>query len=304
MTVRTVLGTVELDPAAAVLPHEHVIIDYRQKEGRASPPARQTEDTCVKTLQELPGLGIQAIVDCTPPGYGRDLAFLRQVSSRSGVHIIASTGTFCEQWSPQPPWVQQASAEELAEAFAAEIDRGCGVIKVATSHGVARDNEVKAIKAAAITHRATGVPIVSHTTGSLALEQADLYEDLGVDLSKVLISHVCADEEPVDYALDVARRGVYVGLDRIGHASHPDEHWIAVIRRLLDEGLGNRILLSHDSVQAFVGPDAIAGHTFSNIRHLATTFRKNAVRAGIPEETLTQLTVHNPLRWLESNRVS
>lgn len=304
MPARTVLGSVELDTTAAILPHEHVVIDYRQKEGRASPPSKETEDACVETLRELPGLGIQAIVDCTPPGYGRDLAFLQQVSSRSGVHIIASTGTFCEQWSPQPPWVQEANAEELADAFAAEIDRGCGVIKVATSHGTARDNEIKAIRAAAITHRATGVPIVSHTTGSLGLEQVGMYEELGVDLSKLLISHVCADEEPVDYALDIARRGPYVGLDRIGHASHTDEHWIAIIQRLLDEGLGNRILLSHDSVQTFTGPDAIAGHTFNNIRHLPTTFHTNATRAGIPEDTLSQLTVHNPLTWLEPNRVS
>nr|WP_299168967.1 hypothetical protein [uncultured Arthrobacter sp.] len=304
MLARTVLGSVELDPARAVLPHEHLVIDYNQKEGRASPPLKETEDACVEALQELPSLGIQAIVDCTPPGYGRDLAFLRQVSSRSGVHIIASTGTFCEQWSPQPSWAQKASVQELVDAFTAEIDRGCGVIKVATSHGTASDNEIKALKAAALTHRGTGVPIVSHTTGSLGLEQVLMYEELGVELSKVLISHVCADEEPIDYALAIARRGAYVGLDRIGHASHPDKHWISIIQRFLDEGLENKVLLSHDSVQTFAGPDAIAGHTFRNIRHLPTTFHKNATCAGITENTLRQLTVHNPLRWLEPNRVS
>jgi predicted metal-dependent phosphotriesterase family hydrolase len=303
MRVNTVLGEADLSPAAGVLPHEHLVIDYRQKDGGSPPLPRAAEDTCANVLAGLPPLGVQAIVDCTPPGYGRDLDFLRRVSERSGVHIIASTGTFCEQWSGQPRWAEKAGAEELADSFIAELHRGCGVIKVATSHGAATENELKAISAAARAHQETGAPIVSHTTGSLGIEQADLYRELNVDLSKVLISHVCADNEPPDYAMDIARRGAYVGFDRIGHSSHTDEHWIQLIQALLTEGLGDRILLSHDSVQQFTGPDAIAGHTFSNIAHVPETFRRRALEAGIPRETFAQLTTTNPLAWLAWNQV-
>lgn len=303
MHVRTVLGVAELDPALAVLPHEHVVIDYRQKEGAASPPTLATEDDCVRVLKDLPLLGIQAIADCTPPGYGRDLDFLRRVSERSGIHIIASTGTFCEQWSDQPAWVRNATVEGLAAAFVAELNRGCGVIKVATSHGEATGNELKAIRAAAQAHRDTGAPIVSHTTGSLGIEQAELYGELGVDLGKVLISHVCADEEPPEYAIDIARRGAFVGFDRIGHASHTDEHWIQLIQKLLAEGLAGSILLSHDSVQQFKGPEAIAGHTFSDISYLSGSFRHRALEAGLQRDIFAQLTTANPLRWLASNEV-
>lgn len=304
MTLRTVLGDIDFDRTRAILPHEHLVIDYRQKKGEATPISKATEDHCVEVLSNFADAGVQAIVDCTPPGYGRDIEFLRCVSARSGVHIVASTGTFCEQWSEQPAWAQDGTIDELAAGFGAELGRACGVIKVATSHTTATDNEVKAIKAAARTHRDWGSPIVSHTSGSLGLEQVELYDDQGVDLSKVLISHVCAEDEPVEYAIAIAKRGAYVGLDRIGHEAHSDNHWLSIIQRLLAEGLEDRILLSHDSVQRFTGPDAISAHTFSNIHHLTGVFRAKAMDAGISSETFNRLTVNNPLTWLTSKRVT
>ncbi|MDR5699558.1 phosphotriesterase family protein [Agromyces aerolatus] len=303
MSVLTVTGPAELDEHGVILPHEHLVIDYRQKTGASGPVPLALEEECVAVLADARAAGVQAIVDCTPPGYGRDLAFLRAVSERSGVAVIASTGTFCEQWSPQPEWVRAADTEELAGRFVAELGRSCGVIKVATS-AEPTPGDLDGLRAAAVAHRRTGAPIVSHTTGGFGLEQLDLFAAAGVDLGKVLVSHVCADDEPVDYALAIARRGAYVGLDRIGHAAHPDEHWIGILRRLLQEGLGDRVLVSHDSVQHFTGPDAIAGHTFSNLRHLTTTFTQLAIASGIERHELHRMTVSNPRAWLAPNRVA
>lgn len=303
MTVRTVLGLVELDDHGVVLPHEHLVIDYRQMSGGSAPISLDLEDRCVDRLVALRDAGVQALVDCTPPGYGRDLAFLRAVSLRSGIHIIASTGTFCEQWHPQPAWVTAAGVDGAADAFVAELARSCGVIKVATS-ATPTPADLAGIRAAAGAHLRTGAPIVSHTTAGFGLEQLDLFAEAGVDPSAVLVSHVCADAEPVDYALAIARRGAYVGFDRIGHDAHADSYWIALIRRLCDEGVGDRVLLSHDSVQQFTGPDAIAGHTFSHLLHLTTTFTELAVASGIGASDLHSMTVRNPLAWLASNRVA
>ena len=303
MTVMSVTGPIELDDRGTILPHEHLVIDYRQKVGSSPPISTAVEDECVAVLADARAAGVQAIVDCTPPGYGRDVAFLRSVSLRSGMPIIASTGTFCEQWSPQPAWVRDASVEEVAEGFAAELGRSCGVIKVATS-GAPTPGDLDGLRAAALAHLQTGAPIVSHTTGGFGSEQLDLFEEAGVELGKVLVSHVCADDEPVDYAIAIARRGAYVGFDRIGHAAHPDAHWFSLIRRLIDEGLADRVLLSHDSVQRFTGPDAIAGHTFSNLRHLTTTFTQLAIANGIAAQELHRMIVSNPLAWLAPNRVA
>lgn len=304
MTIRTVLGDVVLDHTGIVLPHEHLVIDYRQKDGAAPPPSSAEETHCVELLRGLRVAGgVQAIVDCTPPGYGRDIDFLRRVSERSGVHIVASTGSFCEQLSEQPSWASRASVDALEEAFSAELSRSCGVIKVATSSGTATQNERKAMEAASRVHLATGAPIVSHTSGSLGIDHVDIYESLGVDLSKVLISHVCAEDEPVSYAIEIASRGARVGFDRIGHASHSDAYWISLIQELLDRDLGDRILLSHDSVQRFTGPDAIADHKFSAMSHIPTTFR-TGVASAIAPAVFSQLTIQNPLLWLAPNRDS
>src|SRR3712207_7301598 len=43
-------------------------------------------------LRRLREAGIGTLVDCTPPGYGRDLGLLAQLSRESGVTIVASTG--------------------------------------------------------------------------------------------------------------------------------------------------------------------------------------------------------------------
>lgn len=301
MKVDSVLGPVELNDSQTVLPHEHLVIDYRQKDGGAHPPSRSEEDAAVAVLERLARAGVQAIVDCTPPGYGRDLDFLRTVSRRSGAHIVASTGTFCEQWSPVPAWVEARDAEELAEAFVAELGRGCGVIKVATSERML-PVERTALTAASKAHTRAGAPIVSHTTGGLGLDQLDLYEAHGVDPAAVLVSHVCSGDEPVDYAVAIARRGAYVGLDRVGHSAHDDLHWINLIRTLFDAGLGDRVLLSHDSVQRFDGPAEIADHTFRSIDHISTDFRRRALDEGIGLDMLHHVTVQNPLRWLDTNR--
>src|SRR5690606_27533819 len=61
MRAKTVLGPVELDPDLAVLPHEHVLIDYRQKEGQAPPAGTSFEDEAVEVLGRLKETGVQAI---------------------------------------------------------------------------------------------------------------------------------------------------------------------------------------------------------------------------------------------------
>src|SRR3712207_7792585 len=59
-------------------------------------------------------------------------------------------------------------------------------------------------------------------------------------------------------------RSAYVAFDRVGHHHFfPDSHWIELIRFVLDEGYQERVLLSHDAVTEFFGPEEIAAHTRS-----------------------------------------
>jgi phosphotriesterase-related protein len=146
--------------------------------------------------------------------------------------------------------------------------------------------------------RLTGAPIVSHTTGGLGLEQLDLFEGEGLEPSSVLVSHVCGESEPVEYAVAIARRGAYVGLDRIGHSAHDISHWAGIVTRLIDEGLERNVILSHDSVQRFHGPEAIFRHVFRDPSFINREFLPELLRLGVSQETLRLVTRANPRRWL------
>lgn len=286
------------DFTGMILPHEHLSIDYGQMHGTDVPLTDQQHQQITDILHRAAAHGVAMIVDCTPPGYGRNIPAFQDYSRATGVTIVASTGTFCEQWADLPDFVYSSAVEELSELFISELQRDCGVIKVATSAEWMRDVERRALEAAALAHKETGAPIVGHTTGSLGPDQVRFYLEHGVDPGKVLISHVCAADEPIEYAIEIARMGAYVGLDRIGHAAHADAHWLAVLRGLHAADLLDRALISHDSVQFFRGPDAIAGHTFTDLLHIPMTFRDALMGDPVLADSYALLTQANPARWL------
>jgi phosphotriesterase-related protein len=298
MRINTVTGLVELDDTSVVLPHEHAMINYGQMIGIESVAGQETQRRLLTMFKKLSSCGVSVVVDCTPPGYGRDIEILRNLSEESGVHIVASTGTFCEQWHRLPNWVYELSVSELAAHFVLELGDFCGSIKVATSHGVMHPTEEKAFEAAVIAHRETGAPIVAHTTGSLGVEQVEFLTVRGVDPAKILVSHVCAADEPIAYAIDIARRGAFVGFDRIGHASHPDSYWLDLVEEIDRAGLFSQVLISHDSVQFFEGPDEIRGHTFSDPAHIFTSFSSAWETRPQLAGRLSELLTTNPHKWL------
>ncbi len=296
--INSVRGQVQLDSSAVVLPHEHALINYGQMSGIDSSADEATIAQIVGQFVALAKHGVAVVVDCTPPGYGRHIPLLERVSEESGVHIVASTGTFCEQWHHLPSRIYDSSVSELADYFIDELAESCGSIKVATSHGVMHPSEEKAFEAAAIAHRQTGAPLVCHTTGSLGPTQVEFLVGRGVDPGKILVSHVCAADEPVEYAIEIARTGAYVGFDRVGHAAHTDKYWLDLITTLDSDSLFSQILLSHDSVQFFEGPEEIAGHTFPHSSHMFTTFREAWEATPQLAGRFGEVVTTHPLRWL------
>jgi len=296
--INSVTGATEVSADTVVLPHEHAVIDYGQMAGRNSNITESDVEAMILQFQTLAHRGVGVFVDCTPPGYGRDIALLQRISRDSGVLVVASTGTFCEEWNDLPSFVYQSSVDELASFFTSELNTHCGVIKVATSYGVMRATEKKAFQAAAIAHANTGAPIVAHTTGSLGPEQVNFLISHGVESEKILVSHVCAANEPPEYAIAIASLGAYVGFDRIGHAAHNSDHWLDLMETLLDQGLSKQVLISHDSALRFEGPEAIASHTFSESTHIFDGFRSEFDARPALSGLFSDLTTTNPLQWL------
>src|SRR5262245_40968960 len=139
-----------------------------------------------------------AICDPTNIGLGRDPVALRAISEATGVHIVMGAGWYRERVYPAD--IATTSTAALAERLIAELVDGVGTTgiragfigEIGTGRGAITSAEERVFRAAARAHRATGAPIMTHTThfGELALEQLDLLAEEGVAASSVIVSHL------------------------------------------------------------------------------------------------------------------
>jgi predicted metal-dependent phosphotriesterase family hydrolase len=307
--IRTVLGPVDPEDVGVCLPHEHLLIDYGELLGspKQVPETNSpVEKEVIASVRALASAGGTLMVDCTPPGYGRYPDFMAEVSAQTGVHIVACTGGFTEQFAPLHPVVKALDTDALADVFVRELTEGmggtryrAGAIKVATGEGRMTEGEAHIFRAAARAHKRTGAPIITHTTNGLGPEQVEFLLREGVDPAKVVIGHLGFEADPRTDVGTILRRGAYVAFDRIGHHHFfPDSHWIELIRFVLDQGYEDRALLSHDAVTEFFGPEEIAAHTFSDYTYIMNVFLPALRDAGVGGDTLNRLVRENPRSFL------
>jgi phosphotriesterase-related protein len=120
----------------------------------------------------------------------------------------------------------------------------------------------------------------------------------GADLSRVVIGH--ADSHPsFDYHLAIVERGATAEFDFLGMSftpleRHGEERIVQSICALLARGHAERILLSqdvcHDSQLTRYGGN---GYTY-----LAETFLPRLRMAGVSDDEIQTVTIHNPRRLL------
>ena len=224
--VETVAGPV--DPAALgpMLPHEHVLVDFIGAD-RVSPDRYDADEVfsvMLPYLQDLREAGIETLVECTPNYLGRDPALLRRLGEASGIRLLTNTGLYKDPYLPQ--WAHEASADELAAAWIREATEGIGperikpgFIKIAVNEGDLSEVQAKIVRAAALTSRATGLVIASHTTtGHAALQELDILAAEGVPASHLIIVHMDAEPDQ-ELHRQVAERGAWLEYDGIREAS-------------------------------------------------------------------------------------
>ncbi len=172
--VRTLNGDVSPVSLGRTLIHEHLCVDWGEMIGRPKMMSFDYDgmvDLMVRILDNLHQVGFGAMVECTPYGCGRYVDLYKDVAKRSPLRIIASTGLFHESWCPIHPIGVALDVDALTDFFSREITEGmggtlikAGMIKCATGEGIISSNEEKILRAAARAHKATGCPIITHTT--------------------------------------------------------------------------------------------------------------------------------------------
>lgn len=308
-TIHTVLGHLDPGHAGLCLPHEHLVIDYGELLGtpKQVPDSGSTvEEQVIFNVRDLVSAGGTLLVDCTPPGYGRYPDLMAKVCEETGIHIVACTGGFTEQWAPLHPVTRALDTETLANIFVRELTEGmggtryrAGAIKVATGEELMTEGEARIFRAAARAHLSTGAPIITHTTGGLGPEQVDFLVGEGANPAKIVIGHMGFEWNPKEDIRGVLERGAYVAFDRIGHHHFfPDAHWIELIQFVLNLGYEENLLLSHDAVTEFVGPEPIKAHTFSDYTYLLNVFLPLLRENDVDEDIVNLIVRENPRTML------
>lgn len=259
-TVQTVSGPLEVSRLGFTLTHEHIADapDVLKRWPGAWGGRSGLIDKAVERLAAAKAAGISTVVDLTTHDVGRDIRFLEEVSRKSGLNIIASTGQrFFAPESPLPP---AGAVAELTEYFVKEIDQGiddsgikAGVIKIGVNGGRPTSREEMGLRAAARASKATGVPIRVHTHAAERGGEnvAVVLEDEGAEPGRVCFDH-SDDSGHLDYLLGLARRGYYLSMDHVHRGLLTEfepsfEKRVECIKALVDAGFADRLFLSSDS---------------------------------------------------------
>jgi len=308
-TVQGVLGPIDTAELGFTLMHEH-ILNVNPAMRQAFPGWLDREDHVARAVAEVSSArerGIDTLVDLTPIDLGRDIHVIREVAEKARVQVIAATGFY---WT-EHPWLVGWSADQLVEWLIRDITDGiqgtpsrAGIIKCATDHlGVTPTNR-KLLQVAARLHRATGVPISTHTSCEhrTGLAQVEVFREEGVDLSRVVIGH-CGDTEDLEYLEAILASGATLGMDRFGlNQMLAMEKRVSTVASLCRKGYADRLVLSHDAcchIDWFPGRHADAFWPHWNFRHIPDDVVPALRKEGVGEDEIRRLTVENPRRVFE-----
>lgn len=289
-------------PATAlglILPHEHIFVDLRQLDtpGFGEAETADVVRCMAPELERARAAGVTALVECTPEGVGRRADLVLAVARAANFPVVLPTGIYREPWVPD--WARAASEDELAAWMQTELEQGiretgvrAGFIKLSAGDDGLTPLESKILRAAARAAQANGAVIASHTIRArVVADQLDILAALGHSPQRFIWVHTQAEPDFAQH-LTLARRGVWLEFDGIG--GQDDAAYIDRIRRVLEAGFGDQVLLSMD--RGWYSPGQPGGGTPKPFTYLSETFLPALRAAGFDDATIRQLTVANPFR--------
>jgi phosphotriesterase-related protein len=295
----TTLGRRGAHELGMVLPHEHVFVDLRtwDQPGYAEADSRAVVALMAPEIERARAAGVTAIVECSTVGVGRRADIDRALSEATGFPLVVPTGIYREPWVPD--WARRASEDELHEWMLRELSDeigGTGVragwIKLSAGDDGLTSTEAKILRAAARAAKATGCVIGSHTIrGSVVRNQLEIVERAGVAPDRFIWIHTQAEPD-LGIHLELGRRGCWIEYDAIGSDDFDDQFFVERIERLLDAGLGGRLLLSQD--RGSYDPALPGGGTPRPYTYLQERFLPRLQAAGLDEAEIIRLTHRNP----------
>lgn len=300
--ITTTLGPKSSAELGMILPHEHIFVDLRTWDtpGYAQAEVKQVVQLMAPEITKAQAAGVTAIVECSTVGVGRRADIDRAVSEAAKLPLVIPTGIYREPWVPG--WAHAASEAKLADWMLGELqgeieESGvqAGWIKLSAGDDGLTACETKILRAAATAARETNSVIGSHTIrGRVVRDQLNIIEQMGYSAERFIWIHTQAEPD-FELHLEMARRGAWLEYDSIGNIDgEGDEYHLQNIQRLLDAGLGDQLLLSHD--RGWFDPALPGGGVPKPYTYLSDQFLPKLLAAGVDQAAIHQLTNANPYR--------
>ncbi len=325
--IQTVLGNISKEELGITMMHEHLVPGDNIPEftGGERFVVPNTINRIIKQLNQAKEYGLKSAVDCTPIGKDRDVEKLAEIGEKTGLNIISSTGFY--KINKMPEFAFEMSIQDMKNLFIKEIKEGidstgirAGMIKVGSSKESIKPVEERAIRAGARAHLATGAPLTTHSTlGTAGGQQLKIFQQEGVDLSRVVIGHSDLNLSSY-YHKKLVIQGVTAGFDTIGKERFdyirpesaglhryefekeayyiPDRMRIQNICSLVKQGFEQNIIFSSDILyqEALMNPDTLGSYGYS---YLLASFLPELKKEGIGEKALENILIYNPARILD-----
>jgi phosphotriesterase-related protein len=315
-TVETVLGPVDAASLGTTLVHEHV--RFRDEAVAAQWPTEYDGlhelHAALDAVNAAKERGVATICDPTAMFGGRDIHFMREVAEQTGVQLVACTGIYT--YDHLPHFFENRSEDQIAAMFVNDIEAGiqgtdskAGFLKCAADAAGVSPNIEKVHRAVARASVQTGTPIMAHSrpASNTGPRQIEIFEEEGVDLSRVQIAHT-GDTDDLDYIERVLDKGVFIGLDRWGLDLYlPMEPRYKTFAELLRRGHTDRLLLAQDFCATidWFPEEAVQGlldggmiHNWSMTLLWEEVFPRLKEEGSLTDDQLDAMLVDNARRWL------
>jgi phosphotriesterase-related protein len=319
--VNSVKGAIDVANLGRTLMHEHIFVlspEFQQNyPERWGDEAARVQDA-VEQLRRLKAQGIDSLVDMTVVGSGRYVPRIQQIAGQVDINILVAAGLYTVNELPRylqgrERGSQFRGSKMLLDMLMKDIQEGvagtgvkAAILKCATDRqGVTPDVEI-VLRTVAHAQLATGAPIYTHTHAGnrSGLDQQRIFQEEGVDLSRVIIGH-CGDTMDFRYLEMLLAKGSYIGMDRFGIDTILSlKSRVDAVAHLCRKGYAEQMVLSQDAAcyMDWFQEESVAvavpnWNHFHILKDVVPALRER----GVTENQINTMLVKNPCRIFGNN---
>ncbi|MDE3000156.1 MAG: hypothetical protein OXU79_13855 [Gemmatimonadota bacterium] len=302
-TVMTVRGEIDGEDLGVVDYHEHLYFDAPDWLLREDGDFRlNSVERSADELRSWARAGGRTMVEMSAIDFGRNVRQVVRIADQApGVHVVVVTGYnkpyFCDRA------ILSQDEDTMIRNCIRDIEAGidgtgvkAGIVKGGSGYNTFQEGDRKLLRVAAKVHAETGVPVMTHTeAGTMGYEQVSFLAVQGVSPDRICLSHMDRNPDFWEHRR-IAETGACLGYDCPGKVKYgPDETRIAVLKRMIDAGLGDRILLGNDLGRPSYWRSYGGG---PGLDYVLTRFVPRLREEGVSGDAIRDLLVNNPRRFL------